>query len=167
MKSDRARKISRAMARFRHLMAAGATAFALLWVTATGAAAPAAAGPEDQILRLEDRWRLAQKANDAEAFMTLLSPDLTFIGTSGSLRDRSDYMASRSGSWIPRAETYEYSELRVRMFGDVAIVTGREVTTGVGVSGAGRFTHVWAARSGEWRLVAIQRTEIADATPVR
>jgi len=167
MKSDRALKISRPMARLRHRLAAGAPAFALLCVTATGPTAPVPAGPEAEILRLEDQWRLAQKANDAKAFMTLLAPDLTFIGTSGSLRDRSDYMASRSGSWIPRAETYEYSELRVRMFGDVAIVTGREVTTGEGVSGAGRFTHVWAARSGEWRLVAIQRTEIADAKPVQ
>ena len=161
MKSDTARKVS--LARLRQLL----TAFALLCVTATGAAAPVTAGPEAEILRLEDRWRLAQKANDAKAFMTLLAPDLTFIGTSGSLRDRSDYMASRSGSWIPRAATYEYSELRVRMFGDVAIVTGREVTTGGGVSAAGRFTHVWASRSGEWRLVAIQRTEIADAKPVQ
>jgi uncharacterized protein (TIGR02246 family) len=165
MKTDRARKISRAAAQCRHLLAAGGPAFALLCVVATGATAPVPPGPESEILRLEDRWRLAQKANDAEAFRTLLSPDVTFIGTSGSLRDRGDYIASRSGSWIPRAGTYEYSELRVRMFGDVAIVTGKGVTTGEGASAAVRFTDVWAERSGEWRLVAIQRTDIADAKP--
>jgi ketosteroid isomerase-like protein len=117
------------------------------------------------ILALEDKWRVAQHSNDVAAFLVLLSPDLTFIGTSGSLRTRSDYIASRGSSWIPRAKTYEFSELRVRVFGPVAVVTGREATTGTGVAFQGRFTHVWAEHSGEWRLVAIQRTDIAPASP--
>jgi uncharacterized protein (TIGR02246 family) len=122
-------------------------------------------GPEPEILRLEDQWRLAQKTNDVKAFMTLLAPDVTFIGTSGSLRDRDGFIASRSGSALPRAETYEYSELHVRVFENVAVVTGREATTGEGVAFEGRFTHVWARQAGGWRLVAIQRTDIADAQP--
>ena len=120
---------------------------------------------ESKILALEDKWRAAQHRNDVEAFMALLSPDLTFIGTSGSLRDRSDFIASRAASWIPRAATYEYSELRVRVFGSVAVVTGREATTGKGVAFQGRFTHVWAEQSGVWRLVAIQRTDILPENP--
>jgi uncharacterized protein (TIGR02246 family) len=122
-------------------------------------------GPESEILRLEDQWRLAQKTNDVKAFLTLLAPDVTFIGTSGSLRDRADFISSRSGSSLPRAQTYEYSELRVRVFESVVVVTGREATTGEGLAFEGRFTHVWARPSGEWRLVAIQRTDIADAKP--
>lgn len=120
---------------------------------------------EAKILALEDKWRAAQHRNDAEAFMSLLSPDLTFIGTSGSLRDRSDFIASRAASWLPRAATYEYSEMRVRVFGSVAVVTGREATTGEGVAFQGRFTHVWTEKSGVWRLVAIQRTDISPASP--
>jgi len=97
---------------------------ALLTTAAIATEATGAAQVESQILALEDKWRVAQHKNDVAAFKDLLSPDLTFIGTSGSLRNRSDYIASRSSSVLPRAKTYEYSELRVRVFGPVAIVTG-------------------------------------------
>ena len=113
-----------------------------------------------EILRLEDRWREAQHRNDKAAFDQLLSPDLTFIGTSGSFRNKNGFIASRNNSSIPRANTYTYSELSVRFYGDTAIVTGREETTGTGVTFQGRFTHVWAKRLGKWLLVAIQRTDI-------
>jgi len=113
-----------------------------------------------EILRLEDRWREAQHQNDKDAYDQLLSADLTFIGTSGSFRDKTSFIASRKDSWIPRSDTYTYSEMTVRFYGSAAIVTGREATTGTGVAFQGRFTHVWAKRQGRWRLVAIQRTNI-------
>ena len=113
-----------------------------------------------EILRLEDRWREAQHQNDKDAYDQLLSADLTFIGTSGSFRDKTGFIASRKDSWIPRSETYTYSEMTVRFYGSAAIVTGREATTGTGVAFQGRFTHVWAKRQGRWRLVAIQRSNI-------
>src|ERR1043165_2476586 len=114
----------------------------------------------NEILRLEDRWREAQHQNDRTAYDQLLSADLTFIGTSGSFRDKTGFIASRKDSWIPRSETYTYSEMTVLFYGSAAIVTGREATTGTGVAFQGRFTHVWAKRQGSWRLVAIQRTNI-------
>jgi len=147
-------------------LAAVAVGLGLL-TAAVATEATGAAHVESQILALEEKWRVAQHRNDAAAFQELLSPDLTFIGTSGSLRNRSDFIASRSSSVLPRARTYEYSELRVRAFGPVAIVTGREATTGPGVAFAGRFTHVWAEDSGRWRLVAIQRTDIAPDSQSR
>ncbi|MFN2531863.1 MAG: nuclear transport factor 2 family protein [Pyrinomonadaceae bacterium] len=112
------------------------------------------------ILRLEDQWRAAQQRNDKAAFNRLLAPDLTFIGTSGSLRDKAGFIASRGTSWIPRAETYTYAEVSVRFYGGAAIVTGLGATTGAGVTARGRFTHVWARKQGKWLLVAVQRTEV-------
>lgn len=113
------------------------------------------------ILHLEDQWRVAQHNNDRAALEALLSEDLTFIGTSGSLRGRADFLASRSTSALPRALTYEYADVVVRLYGLVGVVTGRESTTGEGTTFEARFTHVWAQRAGNWRLVAIQRTDIA------
>lgn len=133
----------------------------LLAAGAPIAAASEVGQVESTIRKLEDRWRVAQHKNDAATLALLLAPDLTFIGTSGAMRDRQGYIASRASSAIPQAASYEYSELRVRVFDAVAIVTGHEATTGQGTTFQGRFTHVWALRSGEWRLVAIQRTEVA------
>ena len=113
-----------------------------------------------EILRLEEAWRSAQQNNDRTAFDRLLATDVTFVGTSGSLRDKKDYVASRAASWIPRATSYTIHDLSVRFFGGVCIVTGTEETTGTGVANKGRFTHVWARRAGRWQLVAIQRTNI-------
>src|SRR5260221_7359841 len=114
----------------------------------------------EEILRLEDQWREAQQRNDKAAFDRLLSPDLTFVGTSGSFRNKSGFIASRDTSWIPRAETYTSTEVSVRFYGETAIVTGLGATTGAGVAAKARFTHVWAKRTGKWLLVAIQRTEV-------
>jgi uncharacterized protein (TIGR02246 family) len=135
-----------------------------LWLLSTllAAVSPEPSQSEAIVLRLEDDWRLAQHKNDTAALLSLLAPDVTFIGTSGSLRDRADYIDSRATSSVPRASTYEYSEFRVRVFGSVVIVTGRGATTGEGVAFQARFTDVWANREGRWQLVAIQRTDIAQ-----
>ena len=116
-----------------------------------------------EILRLEEAWRTAQQHNDRVAFDRLLATDVTFVGTSGSLRDKKDYIESRAGSWIPRAGTYTIHDLSVRFYGGVAIVTGTGETTGEGVTNKARFTHVWGRRAGRWQLVAIQRTDIAPS----
>jgi len=113
------------------------------------------------VLVLEEQWRAAQQMNDTLAFRRLLAPELSFVGTSGSLRDVRGFIDSRSGSMIPRAATYTISDLRVRVYYRVAIVTGQEATTGEGVAFAGRFTHVWVLKDRGWHLVAIQRTNIA------
>ena len=113
------------------------------------------------LFQLEDQWRVAQHKNDKPTMEALLSADVTFIGTSGSMRGRADFLASRSTSALPRALTYEYADVLVRLYGSVAVVTGRESTTGAGTTFQARFTHVWAARGGAWQLVAIQRTDVA------
>jgi uncharacterized protein (TIGR02246 family) len=112
------------------------------------------------ILRLEADWREAQRHNDTTAFRRLLAPDLTFIGTSGSFRDRAGYTASRAGSWIPQAGTFTASELRVRVFGNAAVVTGKESAVVAGATHSIRFTDVWVSRGGTWQLAAVQRTEV-------
>src|SRR5262245_8040155 len=127
----------------------------MLLSTLLGAGCAEPSQAEATVLRLEDVWRLAQLKNDTPALFYRLAYDVKFIGTSGSLRDRADYIASRATSSIPRASTYEYSELRVRVLGCVVIVTGRGATTGEGVAFEARFTDVWAQREGRWQLVAI------------
>src|SRR2546429_4040741 len=117
-------------------------------------------GARQAILHLEEEWKMAQRNTDTSAFARLLAPDFTFIGTSGSMRDRAGYAASRSGSWIPQGTTFTVTELHVRIYGATAVVTGRENTTGPRFTGSTRFTHVWLLRQGKWQMVAAQRTAI-------
>ena len=136
--------------------------FVVLWLPAIlSAQQPSRRDVESVIRRLEDRWRAAQQANDTTTFSELLAPDFTFIGTSGSLRNRREYVATRSESWIPRSASFTVDDLRLRFYEALVIVTGRETSTGAGTEARARFTHVWARHGGTWRLVALQRTEIA------
>lgn len=133
-----------------------------LFLPATGLAQQSPTiGTQAAVRQLEERWRVAQQANDTATFRELLAPDATFVGTSGALRDRAGYINSRADSWIPRSAQFRVDELRLRVYGMTVIATGRETSTGPGVNATGRFTHVWARRGASWSLVALQRTEIA------
>jgi len=138
-----------------------ATVFATLALSVFPPSPQDSVDARQAIVRLEEEWKVAQRNTDTSAFARLLAPDFTFIGTSGSVRDRAGYAASRSGSWIPQGTTFTVSELQVRIYGATAVVTGRENTTGPRFTGSTRFTHVWLLRQGKWQMVAAQRTEIA------
>jgi hypothetical protein len=138
-----------------------ALALTLLLPGMTVAQRPPSPVVDTAIRRLEERWRTAQQTNDTVAFRELLAPELTFIGTSGTLRDRAGYIASRSGSWIPRSTSFSVDELRLRAYGTTVVVTGRGTSAGTGTQATARFTHVWARRDTTWSLVAVQRTDIA------
>jgi len=137
-----------------------ATIFIALALTNSTPPPQDSADARQTILRLEEAWKVAQRNTDTSAFARLLAPDFTFIGTSGSLRDRAGYAGSRTGSWIPQGATFTVTDLRVRIYGATAVVTGREHTTGPRFTGSTRFTHVWVRRRGDWQMVAAQRTAI-------
>ncbi|MDQ3010967.1 MAG: nuclear transport factor 2 family protein [Acidobacteriota bacterium] len=50
-----------------------------------------------------------------------------------------------------------YDEVKVRVYGDTAVITGR-VTTEEKVQS--RFTRVWVKQQGRWQLVSAQSTRI-------
>jgi ketosteroid isomerase-like protein len=56
---------------------------------------------------------------------------------------------------------WKYDDMKVRVFGDVGIVTGRLVLTGASTqykSGARRYTDVFVKRNGRWQIVECQST---------
>ena len=63
-----------------------------------------------------------------------------------------------------RVTSYKLDDLQVRVYGDVAIVTGRNATTGTlfgkAASMKSRFTDVFVKRGGRWQCVANHTTAI-------
>ena len=56
---------------------------------------------------------------------------------------------------------YKVDDLKARIYGNVALVTGLETLTGSSkayVSGPRRFTEVWVRRNGRWQMVGGQTT---------
>lgn len=113
---------------------------------------------ESQIADAEDRLRAAMLAGDVAALDALLAPDMIFTNHLGQLRGKEDDLAGyRSG--MLKLKSLKPSERRVRVLGDVAIVSVRMQLSGTydgkPANGDYRFTRVWfLSPEGAWRVVA-------------
>jgi len=138
----------------------------LLLGAAMAAASPALAGTGDgerAVLEAQDRRFAATVAADLDALGRILADDVTYTHSSGVVESRAEYLeALKSGKYRYRSMAPE--ERRVRVFSDVAVVTG---ACRVLVQASGRerdirlrFTEVYLRRDGAWRMVAWQSTLI-------
>lgn len=94
---------------------------------------------------------------DRSALDALLSDSYTHIDVYGNFLRRDawlDYAASRSG----RDTAIDFEHLETKVFGDVAIITGRNVITGSGNSRRGRPR---AFVSALYAGLAMERREVA------
>lgn len=140
----------------------------LTFTMAAGALAANKANPEsgaeDKVKRLEQQWADAAAKHDVAVFERLEAED--FISTdpaghvAGKARDLSDL---KSGNF--KAESVKVADMKVQIYGNVAVVTGR-TTIGGGkygtqdISGEYRFTDVWVNHGGRWQVVASQGTPV-------
>jgi uncharacterized protein (TIGR02246 family) len=118
---------------------------------------------EREIRSMEEERNQAILRGDVAALARMTSDDYTFITVRGELRTKSDVLkgfASRSFHY----ESRQISDLKVRVYGDTAIVTGRSTQQGMengkDYSGAYWFTRVYVKEKGRWLTVALQTTLI-------
>jgi len=152
---------------------AGAVAIAVAGCAAGTAAAPGPAAMADsaalhaasEIMRLEEAWGRALSARDTTFFRQTLGDD--FVGTGGAdLRSKAmviEELAKGIGTVpVPRLE-----QTQVRLFGDIAVVTGvAAYDSGETVpSSRTRFTEVWIKRAGRWQAVHGHYNAVPAATP--
>jgi ketosteroid isomerase-like protein len=126
-------------------------------------AAPKAphASAVEEVLALERARNEAIQKGDAAALAAMTSDDYTFITIRGELRTKSEIVKGfATGSF--KYDWRQISDLKVRIYGDTAIVTGRASQKGVenqrDYSGAYKFTRVYVRQKGNWKTVALQTT---------
>lgn len=122
------------------------------------------ASVQDQILALEQARNDAIIHGDASTLDRLTSDDYTFINLRGAIQSKSDIVRGfASGAY--HYSSRQISELRVRVYGDTAVVTGRSTQQGSedgrDNSGDYRFTRVYAKQRDHWVTVAYQATLVA------
>jgi ketosteroid isomerase-like protein len=147
----------------------------ILILTVIAYAHPAAAQPtpnvsakaqtsaEREIESLEKTRNEAVLHGDVTALDRMTSDDYTFITLKGELRTKADILKGfASGSF--HYESRQISDLKVRLYGDTAVITGRSVQKGMengkDYSGDYRFTRVYVKEKGRWLTVALQTTLI-------
>lgn len=95
----------------------------------------------------------------------ILAEDLTVINPDGSTGDKAGEIASvRSGKLKLVSVTND--NIRVRVFGETAVVTGRATIRGLiegqTVRDQNRYTSVFVKRRGRWQVIALHVTRVAE-----
>ena len=115
-----------------------------------------------ELFRLEDQWASALIARDSGFFRRTLDPDYVYSDERGTF-DRDQVIAEQVGG----TDTVRYAanmDMRARVHGDAAVVTGILVVRGRGQSGPFqhryRFTDTWFRQRGRWLMIASQDYDI-------
>jgi ketosteroid isomerase-like protein len=92
-----------------------------------------------------------------------MSDDFTWTSPWGEVWTKAqDIALLKSGDSV--ITSWVLSDMKVRVYGDTAVVTGRDTTEetykGKDVSSQRRWTHTWVKRAGRWQCVASQSSWI-------
>jgi ketosteroid isomerase-like protein len=110
---------------------------------------------EKDLIKLQRELVQALPKRDASAFDRIEADDFVFTDPEGTLRTKSQDIEALKSSSIQSAEA---DDMKVRLYGDAAVVTGRLTCKGTyggkDITGQYRFTDTWINQEGKWRCVA-------------
>ena len=134
---------------------------ALLGLLASSRAwAQATSATEQEIIKLEQAVTEAQFKKDRAALERLLADDYLYTHSNGSVLNKAQEIAESMSSDVHWTDA-KFADLKVRIFGDVAILTGQQTIQGTAkgyVPGPRRITDIFVRRSGRWQWLGGQAT---------
>lgn len=118
-----------------------------------------------EIEGLEMQWRQAQLSNDVDAMDRLLADDYVGISANGTIESKADALAVRRSGTL-HITSLDLSDLKVRVYGDTAVVTSRADLEGNNgpnsISGRYRYTRVYTKQAGQWKIVSFEASRIQE-----
>ena len=120
------------------------------------------AAAEKEVAQLFNTLNDANIKKDRATIERLTADDFIYIHSNGSVTNRAQEIAETLAPGTTWTNS-KIDDLRVRVYGDTAIVTGLNTLSGSAkgyVTGARRFTDVWVRRNGQWRTVGGQSTVV-------
>ena len=109
------------------------------------------------IKALETKWTESYKERSIDILSSLLAEDFVITVEDGNIYSKAGYI-SHSADPATQVQVAELSDLKVRIHGDTAIVTGayheRGESNGKRYEYHDRLTDVWMKVSGKWQVVA-------------
>jgi len=132
------------------------------------AQAPAGTAPADAdiaaLTRLETDWSAAHVAGDAAALGQLFADDVVIMVPGMRVMTKADAVGMFTSGRM-KFDRYETSEMKFRVYGETAVVTGRlrrtRVVAGATVDDDWRFTKVYHRRTGRWQVVSFHASNTA------
>jgi ketosteroid isomerase-like protein len=125
--------------------------------------ADADADAEKEVAKLSKQMTDALVKGDMTFLGGVMADDWMIITGDGLALDKSQLLKEVKDGTV-KYEALDKPEMKVRVYGDAAVVTGRAQSKikvrGQEVGGADRFTEVYARQGGKWRCVSTQVTPI-------
>lgn len=120
---------------------------------------------EQEIVRLADAWVTAELRGDTAFLESTLTDDFAGIGPLGFMLTKQEWL-TRHLSGDLKYEAFSLDEVKVRVYNEAAILTGRQVQNGAwrgnNVQGQFRITLVVVQQQGQWRLANMQLSTIGQ-----
>ena len=115
---------------------------------------------QQELVQMERDWCTAVLKNDAALLGRLLSDDYSGIGTRGMATKATTLAAMKGADTV--VTTCVDDNVKVRVYGDAAVVTGHArragTTKGVPFEREHLYTDTFIKRNGQWQCVATQST---------
>jgi ketosteroid isomerase-like protein len=123
-------------------------------------------GGAEEVRGVQDALINAYLHRDIAALDRIFADDYTFILDDGTVVTKKDLLDNfKSGD--RQITSYKREDERVRLYGDVAILTYRyqakETYKGRDDGGDRRLTRIFVRRDGHWQMVAGQETKVSSS----
>jgi ketosteroid isomerase-like protein len=155
---------------FRRCISVGALSMAVLSLVgcSTSAARDSAASTMAdiaQLTRQADAWDRAIVRKDRAAITANMTDDFRQIGGSGNVANRDEFIAGIVADDL-EIDPYTVEEFDVRVYDDVALLSGRTRMTGrykgKGFTSHYRYVDVYVRREAVWKVANVQITELPE-----
>jgi uncharacterized protein (TIGR02246 family) len=114
--------------------------------------------------RLEAEWNTAHVQGDATRLGRLFADDLVVVVPGMRPFSKADSLGVFKAGGM-KFDRYESSDIQSRVYGEIAIVTGRIRRTrtngGKTIDDDWRFTKVYLRRAGNWQVVSFHASNVA------
>ncbi len=125
-------------------------------------------GVEETLMRVERDTLAAILKRDGAAAGAVLADDFVATLPSGDVQTKAQFLADlKSGDLV--IESSEMADMKVRVYGDAAVVTYSSTDKGKykgqDIGGRYRWTDTFVRRANKWQIVATQGTPIPNPRP--
>lgn len=120
---------------------------------------------EKEVLDLANAWATAELHSDVPFLKSRLSDDFVGIGPRGFMLTKEQWL-TRYTSGDLKHESFTLDTVKIRVYGNAAVLTGRETEEGAfrghDIQGQFRTTLVFVEQQGQWLLVSQHLSPLAE-----
>ena len=138
------------------------------WAAKSGTDQPKSGSVEQLLMQMERDWGKAIVDRNIVKIREIVAADVVLTTPDGTVQSLDDDLAElKSGAFT--AELYDSLDMKVKLYGDCAVVTGKTRLKGKykgeDVQDQFRWTDTFVRRKSHWQIVASQATLLPKAVP--